>query len=437
MNFEELHHTVISQGLCTRCGICAGVCPVQVIRFNEESLPVLDGRCTSCGFCTKCCPGREVDFPELSKQLFDAEYDPSDLQGYTEKLFVAHPKDNAIRFAGASGGMITGLLVYLLETGKIDGAIVVGMEADQPYRPKGFLAVTAEEIREAAQSKYCLTPSMSALNELRRKKGKFAVVALPCQIHGLRKLEQVDPGLAGKIAYIFGLYCNCNLEPNGHIEAIEANNIDLKDIARFDFRGGGWPGGFHVVKKDGEKVPLHTINIKNVMNVMFRLYGAERCYLCTDALAEYADLSFGDFWTFDYSDSLAELERCTLISQRTQKGMHLLQQAAEDGFISLHPLPMERASKRILNMSRGKKSRSYERLRKRIKKGQPLPDYHCTLPLSSSSERLKGLEYRVFSLFRAPYARKMILKILFSPVGVFLNRLNVLRKNLFCSYHGN
>lgn len=170
---------------------------------------------------------------------------------------------------------------------------------------------------------------------------------------------------------------------------------------------------------------------------MFRLYGAERCYLCTDALAEYADLSFGDFWTFDYSDSLAELERCTLISQRTQKGMHLLQQAAEDGFISLHPLPMERASKRILNMSRGKKSRSYERLRKRIKKGQPLPDYHCTLPLSSSSERLKGLEYRVFSLFRAPYARKMILKILFSPVGVFLNRLNVLRKNLFCSYHGN
>lgn len=436
MSFEQLQQDVVSRGLCVRCGTCAGVCPVRVIRFNDERFPVLTGRCTSCGLCTQCCPGADVDLPGLSRRLFNTGYDPEDLQGYTENLFVAHPVDNAVRFAGASGGLVTGLLLYLLEKGEIDGAVVVGMDPDRPYCSKGFLATTAQDIRDAAQSKYCLTPSMEVVQELRGRKGKFAVVALPCQIHGLRKLETVDPGLADKIAYIFGLYCNCNLEPNGHLEAIEACGIGLDEVARFDFRGGGWPGGFFVRKKDGTEVPLHSINIKDVMNIMFRLYGAGRCYLCIDALAEFADLSFGDFWAFDYTGSLAELERCTLVSQRTGKGLRLLRQAEEDGMVRLHILPRERASKRILNMARGKKLRNFVRLRRTAAAGQ-VPDYHCLLPGSSARAVRKEKLYRMFFLLRGPRARRLVLKILFSPLGTFLDRLNTKRKNLFCGYHGN
>lgn len=438
MDFNELHQKVIERGLCARCGICAGVCPVRVIKFDELNFPRLDGRCTSCGFCTQCCPGAAVDYPALSRRLFNDEYDPSDLQGYTENLFVAHPVNDGIRSAGSSGGLVTGLLVYLLEKGEIDGALVVGMDQEKPYRTRGVLATTVDEILDAAQSKYCITPSMEVLQYLRKKKeGRYAVVALPCQIHGLRKMEQVDPKLAGKISHIFGLYCNCNLNPNGHQEAIQTCGIKLDDVARFDFRGGGWPGGFFVTKKDGSEVPLHSINIKNVMNVMFRLFGAERCYLCTDALAEYADLSFGDFWAFDYGDELAKLEHCTLVSQRTEKGLQLLQQASADKEIVLHSLPLDRASKRILNMSRGKKTRSFVRHQRLKKNGHPVPEYHCTLPGLSAEARRNDLMYRFFFLFRGPRLRRIVLRILFSRAGVVLDRLNVKRKNMFCKYHGN
>lgn len=437
MSFTELQERVIAQGLCARCGICAGVCPVHVIGFNARLYPQLTGKCTDCGFCNRCCPGGDVDYPALSRRLFQAEYDSGDLQGYTKKLLVSHPQEREVRYAGASGGLVTGLLLYMLGKGEINGALVVAMDPEKPYRSKGILATTEEQIRDAAQSKYCITPSMEVLGQLRRKKGKFAVVALPCQIHGLRKLEEVDPGLADKIVCILGLYCNCNLEPNGHVEAIQACRIKLDDVARFNFRGGGWPGGFFVQKKDGTQVPLHSINIKNVMNVMFRLFGAQRCYLCSDALAEYADLSFGDFWAFDYTGELAKLERCTLVSQRSERGMALLNRALSDGAISMHELPKERASKRILNMAREKKLRSRVRMYRLHRKGQPIPDFHSNLVPPELNARFYDMLYRFFELFRGVTGRTFILRILFSPLGVVLDRLNIMRKNIFCKYHGN
>jgi coenzyme F420 hydrogenase subunit beta len=438
INFRQLQKDVIDRGLCARCGICAGICPVQVIRFNDERFPVLAGRCTECGFCVRSCPGGDVDFPAISRQLFASKYDPADLQGYTENLFVSHPADQSVRFAGASGGLVTGLLLYLLDKGEIEGAIVVRMDPEQPYSSQGVLATTPGEIRDAAQSKYCLTPSMEVLRELRTRKGKYAVVALPCQVHGLRKLAAVDPKLADKIAYVFGLYCNCNLNPNGHLEAIQACKISLDEVGRFDFRGGGWPGGFYVTKKEGTGISLHpTIIIKDVMNIMFRLFGGWRCYLCIDALAEFADLSFGDHWAIDYADNLGKMERCTLVSQRTARGLRLLEQAVADGAVVLHKLPRERTSKRILNMARGKKSRNFVRLMRLSAKGEPVPEYHCDVPRPSKSAFRKERLYRMFFVFRGPWARRLILRILFSPVGAFLDYVNTRRKCLFCNYHDN
>lgn len=437
MSFSELYQNVIGKGLCARCGICKGICPVQVIGFDEDAYPLLTGDCTECGFCTKCCPGGEVDFARLSETVFGASYSPDTLEGYTENRYVCHPTNHECRLRGASGGIVTALLEYLLEKGKIDGALVVGMNPETPYRTLGVLATTVQEIRDAAQSKYSITPSMEALQQIRKSKGKFAVVGLPCQIHGLRKMAEVDSALSAKLDYILGLYCNCNLNPRGPIEAIEACGISLSDVARFDFRGGGWPGGFFVTRKDGSTIPLHTINIKNVMNVMFRLYGADRCGLCVDALAEYADLSFGDFWTFDYPDKFQELERCTLISQRTPKGLELLREAEKDGAIISHLLPEDRMSKRILQMSQGKKNRAFVRLHKRGLKGEATPQYSFDFPPPTTKAKRSEFFYSLFTLLRGEHTRKMVLKILFSPVGVLLDRINILRKNIFCNYGNN
>jgi len=435
MSYQQLQDRVIDVGLCARCGLCSGVCPVRAITTDDDGYPRLTGRCTDCGFCTGCCPGADVDFSVLSKDVFNSDYDCTNELGHVENLLVAHAGDARIREMGTSGGVVTALLVCLLERGAIDGAVVVGMDPDNPCRSVGMLATTADEIKVAALSKYCLTPSLEVLGTIRRRKGRFAVVALPCQVHGLRKMAKVDPVLSEKIVCILGLFCNCNMERNGHLEVLKACGVEPDEVRQFQFRGGPWPGGFHVVKKNGDKVALHQMRYSDLMNVLFRLYGAGRCYLCLDALSEYADISCGDFHAGDYGDSFGKLTGCTLVSQRTTRGKKILEMVENAGALIMYPLPRDRMSKRIIGMAKGKKNRCIVRLLRRQHKRQPMPNYHLALPEPSVTSMHSEFFYRFFVLFRGRLASGAILRVLFSPLGQCMARINVTRKKRLCHYH--
>lgn len=327
--------------------------------------------------------------------------------------------------------MVTGLLAYLMAKGEIDGALVVGMGKDRAHVSRGILATSREELIKSSKSKYCITPSMEVLQLLKKRKGRFAVVALPCQIHGLRKLEAVHPELTRKIAVILGLACNCNLNLNGPQEVLKVNRIDPRELSELQYRGGGWPGGFHVVNKNGTEKSLHTINIKNVMNVLFRLYGAKRCYLCVDAAAELADLSFADFWAFEYRGFYADLERSTLVFQRTARGADLIDAARRDNAVFMHELPEERASRRILKMCLGKKKRSLTQMSYYRRMGKPVPRYHFEMPSISPKMWLNHGLYHGWAALRGPRLRKLVLQVLFSKLGVMLDRVNIIRKEIF------
>ncbi|WP_417908597.1 Coenzyme F420 hydrogenase/dehydrogenase, beta subunit C-terminal domain [Candidatus Electronema sp. PJ] len=438
-SFAQLREAVIKQELCTRCGICVGVCPVGALSLDEQCFPQLSGRCAACGLCAECCPGADVDLPALALDLSGQVYDWRNLTGYVENTYVAHALDEKTRAAGASGGVVTALLLYLLKKGQIDGAVIVAPEPGDPCLTRGILATTPEEIRNAAQSKYCVTPSMEMLREVRARQGKFAVVALPCQIHGLRKLAKADPALFSKIELILGLYCTCTMNPEGHLEALQAAGIRREEVARFHFRGPGWPGGMSAEKKDGSLVLLHAGEaFRTTINTMFRLFGAKRCFLCVDGQAELADLSFGDFWACDYTDEFKELERCTLVSQRTAKGLRLLQEAEQEGVLALHHLPADRVSKRGMSMVRGKRSRTAVHVALRRKKGLPLPDYHITIPEPTQADWKKNLTYLLINFFRDRKSRSILLWLLFSPrIGLLLHKLNALRLRISARYHNN
>jgi coenzyme F420 hydrogenase subunit beta len=439
LSFEILQREVVKKGLCVRCGLCAGVCPVKAIGFNDNSYPIPIGHCTECGLCTKVCPGADVDLEGLSERIFNEPYDPMSFLGHQEEMLVGYPTDETIRREGTSGGLATGLLVYLLKTGKIRGGAVVGMDPEKPWKTKSLLATTEEEMRSSAKSKYCIVPSMDVIGQMRKQEGPFAVVALPCQAHGLRKLESADPSLAGKIAYIIGLYCHYNLEKEGYVDVLRSCGIDPEDIARFEFRGGGWPGGFFAVMKNGKGKLLHSIPISDITTILMRLYGPERCFLCTDATCEFADISLGDFWAGSYEDYLGELGGSTLCSLRTRQGRELLESAERDGAVKLYHLPQERHSKRIIYYAMEKKLEGFIRMHRFIHQGRGIPNYHHEIPRVNLMARFaEAIRYRSTHIFRYHGIRRLLLKIVFSPFGqLVLAHISALRKNIFSRHHGN
>jgi len=295
--------SVVKDGLCTGCGTCAGLCPLSAIDMviNESKgiyVPRLDEvTCNRCGFCFEVCPGHAVDFRQLNQDIFGKQ--PEDIRlGNFLNCYVGHATDYDIRYNSASGGLVTALLIFALEQGIIDGALVTRMREDKPLEPQPFIARTREEIISAAKSKYCPVPANIALKEILKAKDgeRFAVVGLPCHIHGIRKAEAINKKLKERIVLHIGLVCsNSN---NLHLTEfiLWRYGIKKESVAHLDYRGEGWPGYMTIYFTNGTRklIPYHEY----IKFHAFGLFTPRRCTICYDTTSELADISCGDAWGF-------------------------------------------------------------------------------------------------------------------------------------------
>ena len=289
---------VVKDGLCTGCGTCIALCPKGAIKLtrNENKgiyVPkVNEKQCDNCEICFKVCPGHEVDFKQLNLEIFGKE--PKDvLIGNYLNCYIGHSTDYDTRYNSSSGGLITQLLIFALEEGIIDGALVTRMKKDNPLEPEPFIARTKEEIIEASKSKYCPVPVNIALKEiLESEEGmKFAVVGLPCHIHGIRKAEQINKKLKEKIVLHIGIFCDHTPNFWGTELLLERMKIKREEVIKLDYRGAGWPGSMKICLKEGE---LLLQDYWSFVGLYF--FTPLRCLMCSDGVCELADISFGDAW---------------------------------------------------------------------------------------------------------------------------------------------
>lgn len=201
---------VIDAGLCTSCGVCAGVCPADAISMivsHSVYVPDIDQKkCLNCGICLKTCPGYEINFRRLAIELFGEQPENALLGNYFD-CYVGHSTTESIRFSSSSGGIVTQLLLYALNSGFIDGALITQMSAKTPLEPEVFIARTREKIISGSKSKYCPVNISMGLKHILKFDGRYAVVGLPCHIHGIRKAQLYNKKLAERIVLTIGLFC--------------------------------------------------------------------------------------------------------------------------------------------------------------------------------------------------------------------------------------
>jgi len=378
---------IVEDDLCLSCGVCLPVCPEEAIHIELDKkrgyfVPIINyDKCDYCGImkngkCVVVCPGVEVNFAKLSQQLSMGEAKSDILGSFVETLY-AYSCDNTIRYNSSSGGLITSLLIFALNEKIIDGAIVLSTEKDNPIQPKAILATTTEEIIEAAGSKYCSAHLGEPLSKICKRDGKFAVVGLPCHIHGIRKWEQMNPGIREKIVLHFGLYCANTNTKFATDYFLRQNNIDPGQVKNIKYRGNGWPGKLLVTLKDGtvEKINRGTTETTLKGKLLFSSafhydFQIPRCLTCIDLTAELADISFADPWNKHFLKK--ESQGVSMLVIRSQIGKKLVEYANKAEVIKINAADPDEVR---LSQNLDFKKRAPSRVWIRQLLGLPVPVY--------------------------------------------------------------
>lgn len=200
-----------------------------------------------------------------------------------DSVWLGYSANPAIRKNGASGGCITGTLVYLLGKKLIDGAVVTVPDPERYGRGISTFARTKEEVLRSAKSIYNVTSLTKGLAEA---SGQIAVVGLPCQITSFK-----GEGIR------LGIFCGKNLLPSALDEVVGKHGFYPEDVKSVCYRAFGWyPFKYSITLKSGI---MHTFPWQG--SPLQEMWVSDKhrppmCRKCTDFLADDADLSFGDAW---------------------------------------------------------------------------------------------------------------------------------------------
>ncbi len=435
---------IIDGGLCHRCGSCVGICPTNVLALDTEDYPKIQNlsACTDCDWCIKVCPGDEFDFNQVHKDFFKKEGDIKSTHGEFVDSFIAHSAEPFIQENSTSGGLVTDILLHLIETKEIDGAVVIASDSDQIWKGKPIVARSREEILSAMKSKYAISPTNSVFSEIRDIPGKYALVGLPCQIHGYHKAAALDNRIKENVALTIGLFCHAAIEHDALRIIWESIDTEKrKDAVRFISRVGKHPGTPHLELKDGSLYPVYFSNKEKyrpssmeIINIVYRLYTPSRCLTCFDSSSEFADISIGDPWMAPPADNVDFYKGWSFALVRTERAKKIIDKIKNDKKIIFENVTRREALACNSMMSTEKRWRAFRIIETLRRQGKPIPaygPYGFRLPSQSGKQFIKTELHMLTHIFcYLPKVRASVLKFTLSNGGYFFLWLNNQRRAL-------
>jgi len=406
---------IVDNNLCTRCGMCAGVCPNNVFEMNRDFLPeVVSDGCVDCGLCSDSCPGQDVDFKKLARVAGIDRFDHHEFIGHYLDYMAGYCTDPEIRSRSSSGGVVTGLLEYLLKENVVQNVVVVTDDPDRACCFKPALVSNLDELYSTTGSKYSFVNICKVFKEVMSADGKTAVVALPCQVHAIRKYMAKVPA-AKKQILIIGLACSSALPPQATEFILKSNHINFNYVKTVRYRRGLWSGRWVAKMKDGSETYLtNPKNHKYVFKILNRLFPVPRCMLCIDGYNEFADVSVSDPWFTGKNDfdRYIDDKGWSLAVVRTQKGEELVRNAREKGYIYIESISESIRPTEIMPMLFEKKRFVPLRMKRIKTKGRPVPDYNIEFPRSTIRVRWKELKNRMQYIVLAHRLSRAVVAVL-------------------------
>ena len=251
-------------------------------------------------------------------------------------VWLGHAADPAVRETAASGGVVSALLIHMLDSGTIDGALLcTTVIEDGRVRPRYLIARDAEDVLAARGSTYIATRfARDAAPLIDRFDGKLAVVGLPCDLTWIAKARQSRPQIDERVVLTIGLLCGHSSQPELVDRLVERLEDEANSpIESFRFRVGHWRGRLRATFEDGKTTDAPFSTFSLYQNLYF--FCDKKCLFCGDHFAFDADLVVGDVWR-------PEL-KCDPIKHsgffaRTDAGERAIGAALDTGAIEAEPM---------------------------------------------------------------------------------------------------
>lgn len=293
--------------------------------------------------------------------------------GHINSIFLAHSSNDVIRFQASSGGFIKSFLVYLLESQIVDFAIITRTGGpSNPLVPETIITNSKEDIISTrTNSVYAVNNPFTVFKEIKHDK-KYAFVGLPCHVRNLRALQK--RGQYRNIVIVIGMFCNHTPNIEFTKEILQKLNVKEDDVQQIEYRGNGWPGGFTVYTKNGQKkfIALRDYWSNDLNN------GPEACKYCSE-IATDADVYVGDPWNLDLEKT--DSKGMSLVICRDSQPSRLVRRAAELGHMKIY-----KCNKKQLIQSQG--YHIEEKLKRELQE-------ISTMKSRNSLDRLKKLFYLI------------------------------------------
>lgn len=338
-HWKHLHAEIVATEICCGCSACVVACPHHVIEM-ENFDPVMQDltlgldNCVhgekSCSLCVMACLRLDPDYDTVESLLFGRRRKhPSEPWGISREMWLAQAPGSGVP-GGQDGGVVTALLAWMLEQGEIEGACVSKPMQDKPWLDEPVIATSADELIEAAGSRYTYCSTPLALKQAAERKMKaVAMVGVSCEATAIREMgAQGIKRWSRMVKFNAGLMCNETFQYEPFIFEIVKGRygIDLDRIKKINVKGD-----VVVTLDDSTDVVIPLDECKPYANAW--------CHHCPDFAAEHADISFGGLGMSGW----------TMCVVRTEYGQDLWNRAVSAGVVVTRAAEEEPVALKVLD----------------------------------------------------------------------------------------
>ena len=270
----------------------------------------------------------------LPTELIEDDTKQDNVWGPWRRMVRTWASDEAIRFEGSTGGVLTALGLYLLKSKRVDFILQAKASTTEPSFGEAVLSFTEADVIEAAGSRYGPTAALINIDEVLDRNQPFAFIAKPCDIAALRNYAKQDERVNQLVKYWLCMVCGGYGSPDNTENFLRQNGIDPLSVTALRYRGLGCPGPT-TVETDQATHDFHYLDYwgddESTWGLPFR------CKICPDGIGEASDIAAADSWiggSPNRVDSVNDPGTNAVVA-RTKVGEELMLAAERDGALTI------------------------------------------------------------------------------------------------------